>query len=180
MPNPLHSAAVTYLLVLCAEWHALAKLRMHTDSMLQLLQAMTVSLGEEFRSFVNGVCKEVPTKERKSEKQAREEAQKRCERKQGEKPTTRKGATFDGSSSSAGSIQVREHLIDRAVGNQTTVGCHPIIGGAISRGPGPHRGSMCVGCYTIRPHVGRQWSSEGAEESSRERAKHGRGWGGRG
>lgn len=36
------------LLFTCAHWHALAKLRMHTDDTLKLLDSLTVRIGAEF------------------------------------------------------------------------------------------------------------------------------------
>ncbi|TEB29739.1 hypothetical protein FA13DRAFT_1584662, partial [Coprinellus micaceus] len=77
LANESHSAATLSLLAVCAEWHALAKLRMHTDDTLQLLQDTTVKLGSEFRSFLDGVCQEVATEELDSEKEAREAQQKK-------------------------------------------------------------------------------------------------------
>lgn len=44
---------VMQLLYRAAEWHALAKLRMHTDGTLELLDACTMSFGSLMRRFRN-------------------------------------------------------------------------------------------------------------------------------
>ncbi|KAJ3510574.1 hypothetical protein NMY22_g15941 [Coprinellus aureogranulatus] len=88
LPNSDHSVAVVSVITICAEWHALAKLRLHTDSTLQLLQDTTVKLGNELRRFAEGVCQEVKTRESKDEVQARERvAKSRAEAKSGSKPS---------------------------------------------------------------------------------------------
>lgn len=104
LANESHSAATLSLLAVCAEWHALAKLRMHTDDTLQLLQDTTVKLGSEFRSFLDGVCQEVATEELDSEKEAREAQQKKT--KAAQKTRNAKAAE----SSSPALQQVRSQL----------------------------------------------------------------------
>ncbi|TEB19086.1 hypothetical protein FA13DRAFT_1606363, partial [Coprinellus micaceus] len=86
LPNKAHCAAIVSILAVCAEWHALAKLRMHTDDTLQLLQDTTVKLGNEFRSFLDGVCQEVATEELDSEKRARDAQSKRKAAAKGSPP----------------------------------------------------------------------------------------------
>ncbi|KAJ3543081.1 hypothetical protein NMY22_g3268 [Coprinellus aureogranulatus] len=77
LPNSDHSDALLSVITVCAEWHALAKLRLHTDGTLQLLQDATVKLGNELRSFAEGVCQEVKTRETKDEAEAREKVAKK-------------------------------------------------------------------------------------------------------
>jgi len=48
-----YNTMVMLLLYRAAEWHALAKLRMHTDSTLKLLEACTRSFGSLMRQFHN-------------------------------------------------------------------------------------------------------------------------------
>ncbi|KAJ2933285.1 hypothetical protein H1R20_g3796, partial [Candolleomyces eurysporus] len=72
LPNQKHGQAVLSILSVCARWHALAKLRMHTDVTLQLLEHTTIELGTEFRTFVSTVCNEIQTKELAIEVAARE------------------------------------------------------------------------------------------------------------
>jgi len=48
-----YNTMVMLLLYRAAEWHALAKLRMHTESTLKLLEVCTTSLGSLLRQFRN-------------------------------------------------------------------------------------------------------------------------------
>jgi hypothetical protein len=59
------------LLYRLAEWHALAKLRMHTDSTLKLLDSVTTLLGRELRRFRDITCKAFVTLELEKEEKAR-------------------------------------------------------------------------------------------------------------
>lgn len=54
-----------------AYWHGLAKLRMHTDLSLDLLDSLTTELGHALRKFSNEICLAFPTKELKRELDAR-------------------------------------------------------------------------------------------------------------
>ena len=54
---------VMTLLYRLAEWHALAKLRMHTETTLDLLDSITTILGQEFRQFRRTVCSAYATKD---------------------------------------------------------------------------------------------------------------------
>ncbi|KAJ3533279.1 hypothetical protein NMY22_g7397 [Coprinellus aureogranulatus] len=69
LPENINSA-VMKLLFVCAQWHALAKLRMHHDLTLDLLDYWTILLGAEFRKF-HELCSSIPTKELKKEADAR-------------------------------------------------------------------------------------------------------------
>lgn len=65
LPEP-HNKHLLTLLYRLAEWHALAKLRMHTEHTLQQLEESTVILGREMRSFRNSsttawTCRELPS-----------------------------------------------------------------------------------------------------------------------
>lgn len=44
-------------------WHAFAKSCMHTDSSLQIFEAITKSLGHQLRSFAKNVCPKFKTRE---------------------------------------------------------------------------------------------------------------------
>ncbi|TFK25959.1 hypothetical protein FA15DRAFT_638473 [Coprinopsis marcescibilis] len=63
---------VLKLLYLCCQWHSLAKLRLHTDYTLNLLQATTAALGNQFRLFVNSTCEAYVTYELPKEAEARQ------------------------------------------------------------------------------------------------------------
>ncbi|KAF8221838.1 hypothetical protein L208DRAFT_1325783, partial [Tricholoma matsutake] len=49
--SELHNGKLMTLLFCLAEWHAIAKLRMHTDFTLTLLTQSTTTIGKEFHSF---------------------------------------------------------------------------------------------------------------------------------
>lgn len=55
-----------------AHWHGLAKLRMHTDDTLELLDKTTTSLGDAFRLFQSETCAAFDTKELQREADARD------------------------------------------------------------------------------------------------------------
>ncbi len=65
------------LLYRTAEWHALAKLRMHTDSSLDLLDEVTKEFGELMRRFQRSTCAKYATVELPREKAARKRRQTR-------------------------------------------------------------------------------------------------------
>lgn len=70
LPEP-HNRAVTGLIFVLAHWHAMAKLRMHNDLTLDILEAATVSLGQTLRRFVEKTCPAFDTKELAREYDAR-------------------------------------------------------------------------------------------------------------
>ncbi|EAU81343.2 hypothetical protein CC1G_07273 [Coprinopsis cinerea okayama7 len=53
------------------QWHALAKLRMHTEVTVSMLEETTTALGNQFRVFMNEVCSKVRTYELPHETEAR-------------------------------------------------------------------------------------------------------------
>jgi hypothetical protein len=72
------------LLFICAYWHGLAKLRLHTDQTLDIIDDTTVRMGAEFRAFVDKTCPSFDTRElaretdarnRREQKEARSQAQ---------------------------------------------------------------------------------------------------------
>jgi hypothetical protein len=83
------------LLYRLAEWHALAKLRMHTDDTLSLLDSITVILGRELRRFRRIVCSAYSTKDLPKEDAARQRKKQRDQAK-----TTTNTASSTRSSSS--------------------------------------------------------------------------------
>ncbi|KAJ7060479.1 hypothetical protein C8F01DRAFT_988862, partial [Mycena amicta] len=76
LPEPYNSEVLDALFVL-AEWHALGKLRMHTDTTIELLRTSTKELGRLLRRFRDHVCPYFTTKELPTEERARERAQAR-------------------------------------------------------------------------------------------------------
>lgn len=51
------------LLFICAHWHALAKLRMHSDLTLDILDEVTTTLGGKFRQFQQDICPSYHTRD---------------------------------------------------------------------------------------------------------------------
>jgi hypothetical protein len=71
LPEP-HNTKVLRLLFAFAHWHGLAKLRMHTDDTLQILDLATTGLGNQLRAFQNETCASFETFELKRETAARQ------------------------------------------------------------------------------------------------------------
>ena len=67
-----HNRDVLTLLFTCAHWHALAKLRMHTDETLTLLDSITGRLGRGLRRFQQKTCAAFDTQELKREVERRQ------------------------------------------------------------------------------------------------------------
>ena len=72
-------------------WHALAKLRLHTESTLEIMEAVTSLLGKSTRQFARA-CKTIETCELPAEVGARVRRDARVKSKQQEKTTSNKAA----------------------------------------------------------------------------------------
>ncbi|KAF7967740.1 hypothetical protein HWV62_33264 [Athelia sp. TMB] len=70
LPEPYNTEILTLLFV-CSHWHALAKLRMHTDCTLDMLDEETTNLGTCLRSFAANTCEAYITHELPRETAAR-------------------------------------------------------------------------------------------------------------
>lgn len=70
LPEP-HNSNVLSVLFILAHWHALAKLRQHTDLSLAILDAVTSQLGESLRNFQATTCAAYDTRELIRKKSAR-------------------------------------------------------------------------------------------------------------
>ena len=70
LPEP-HNSVVLKLLHLLCYWHGLAKLRLHTDETLQIMEGVTSSLGNVLRKFSCDTCTAFPTYELKREVMSR-------------------------------------------------------------------------------------------------------------
>lgn len=68
---PPHNSAILRLVFHLAHWHGLAKLRLHSDLSLDLLDVETTSLGEELRHFTDKTCPAFETRELKREADSR-------------------------------------------------------------------------------------------------------------
>ncbi|TEB34543.1 hypothetical protein FA13DRAFT_1753571 [Coprinellus micaceus] len=91
LPEP-HNSILMKLLYICAQWHATAKLRLHHDITLQLLDYTTTWLGAQMRLFVHTTCSRVATKELQQESDTRE---KREGNGKGKGASTRKPVKFN-------------------------------------------------------------------------------------
>lgn len=60
---------------MCANWHGLAKLRLHTDDTLNLLERATAELGTKMRGFADDICPAYKTRELRRETEARRRRQ---------------------------------------------------------------------------------------------------------
>jgi hypothetical protein len=70
LPEP-HNDIVLTLLFELAYWHALAKLRLHSDTTLRFLDTSTIRLGRYMRHFKSSTCKAFKTVELPHEETAR-------------------------------------------------------------------------------------------------------------
>jgi hypothetical protein len=70
LPEP-HNSAILRLLFVCAHWHGLAKLHMHTDQTLDIMDDVTTEMGTEFRAFSGNTCSAFNTRELPRETAAR-------------------------------------------------------------------------------------------------------------
>lgn len=70
MPEP-HNTIVLDLLLCLSQWHALAKLRMHHEGTLAMLESTTVLLASQFRKFQLQTCDVIKTMELPKETEAR-------------------------------------------------------------------------------------------------------------
>lgn len=86
MPDEVHGRRVNQLLFIFAHWHALAKLKLHTDNTLALLDEWTVMFGNEARLFVEETCTAFETRELKREYEARKRSEARKKSKQAVNP----------------------------------------------------------------------------------------------
>ncbi|KAH8093841.1 hypothetical protein BXZ70DRAFT_897117 [Cristinia sonorae] len=76
LPSP-HNEAILDLLYVCNYWHALSKMRMHTDTSLQLFEHVTSVLGTQLRHFERITCLAFTTKETQKERATRIRAESR-------------------------------------------------------------------------------------------------------
>ena len=82
LPEP-HNTRLVKLLFVMAHWHALAKLRMHTDTTLGILSQVTTSLGKSLRDFEEKTCAMFQTRELDRERAIRQRRQERNTAKDG-------------------------------------------------------------------------------------------------
>lgn len=85
LPEP-HNTSILRLLFICAHWHGLAKLHLHTDDTLEILDEATAQIRDGFQAFAVKTCpafdttelpREVDARKRRQEKQTQEDPTKR-------------------------------------------------------------------------------------------------------
>jgi hypothetical protein len=76
LPEP-HNKKVMRILFTFAHWHGLAKLRMHTEETLAMLDDETDTIGQQLRSFESATCSAYKTSELPREVRARERRQRK-------------------------------------------------------------------------------------------------------
>lgn len=101
LPEP-HNRAILRLLFLCSHWHGLAKLRIHTDITLDLLDNMTITLGAEFRTFDKKTCSAFDTRELAREVDARRRRKSKKSQLSGSKSSFNPQETGEASSEALG------------------------------------------------------------------------------
>ena len=72
-----HNNDIQSLLFTTAEWHTLAKMRLHTDSTLAWLDESTKAFGKQIRHFQSHTCSFFDTRELPQEEAARSRRQKK-------------------------------------------------------------------------------------------------------
>lgn len=90
LPEP-HNETILKLLFICAHWHGLAKLRVHTDDTLKIFDEVTSDIGAEFRVFERDTCSAFKTRELPRESNAR--MRRRRKKESGEPARTRGGTS---------------------------------------------------------------------------------------
>lgn len=70
LPEP-HNTVILQLLFTMAHWHGLAKLRMHSDLTLDIMDQVTSAVAQQFRNFKAKVCSAYKTHELSQEVEAR-------------------------------------------------------------------------------------------------------------
>ncbi|KAM6494731.1 hypothetical protein JOM56_009354 [Amanita muscaria] len=90
-----HNKIICELLFELATWHALAKLRLHTETTLKFLRGSTKRLGKDLRLFRSKVCPAYDTRELPAEETARR-------RRQAARPANLTSTTATTTSASAG------------------------------------------------------------------------------
>jgi hypothetical protein len=70
LPEP-HNTVILKLLFTMAHWHGLAKLRMHSDLTLDIMDLITMAVGQQFQEFKANVCAAYTTRKLHQEVEAR-------------------------------------------------------------------------------------------------------------
>ena len=102
-----HNQRILDLLFVAAHWHSLAKLRMHTDPSLEILDNITVSLGEQLQLFQQKTCSVFPTRELRREAETRQRRSMAIKGKASSLKTPAVGSPPETGSSSTGQVHTK-------------------------------------------------------------------------
>lgn len=109
LPEP-HNTAILKLLFTCNHWHGLAKLRLHIDPTLTLLEGEGEHLGVQLRQFASQTCAVFETEELKRETAARHRREARAASKRDAAGATGRQPRRRTSESVTGPLKKRYHL----------------------------------------------------------------------
>ncbi|KZP19824.1 hypothetical protein FIBSPDRAFT_665092, partial [Athelia psychrophila] len=109
LPEP-HNSAILKLLFTCNHWHGLAKLRMHIDPTLTLLEREAEHLGAQLRQFADETCAMFETEELKCEVDARHRREAKAASKRDASGVVTRQPRRRISESAAGPVKKRYHL----------------------------------------------------------------------
>lgn len=115
-----HNRRLMKLLYRTAEWHALAKLRMHSESTLLLLEELTTEFGQLIRQFRDLTCSQFKTVELSRETAARK-------RRGAKQQPSASSAALHPSSKSAPASNLNDGVPSSTTGNNITASAplHP-------------------------------------------------------
>jgi hypothetical protein len=105
-----HDVIIQDILFALAYWHALAKLRMHTDSTLEYLQKATTWLGTILRRFVKHTCSAFDTRELPREAATRGRRQNKKQKGTTHQQGSRSTATEPPLPSSSSTSSKKKHI----------------------------------------------------------------------
>ncbi|KAF7976664.1 hypothetical protein HWV62_6005 [Athelia sp. TMB] len=146
LPEP-HNKIVMTLLFRLAEWHALAKLRMHTEATLTLLDVSTTILGQELRRFSRMTCAFYFTKLLPAEVAARERRQAR----QKVKAASTLASTVVGSSSSLPTVAMAGESLQSS--SSTAMAVPGPSAGQSAKQKQPSAGKKSFSLWTYKIHA---------------------------
>jgi hypothetical protein len=126
-----------------AHWHGLAKLRMHHDLTLDIMESVTVSLGNSFRLFSNVICPAFTTRELRREADAR---LRRASKKASANHRHSSGAQTDVSHPPSAGSQVSS--VQPAAAEQ----CRPAMRNTSARVAGRQRKTFNLNTYKIHSY----------------------------
>lgn len=146
LPEP-YNAQLLVLLYRLAEWHALAKLRMHTEPTLQGLDKATAGIGRELRSFREWSRDSFTVKKLPKESGARRRRKQRARAPQGDSSSQPEVVIIPSTAMSDSS------LLSSSAAARTSTATSNVAGSTLSEVPStstPTAGASTVGTDTLK------------------------------